>query len=261
MMLPEYILNHLYYQDTQDEQAAKTILEKSASGNFLFCKGRKQDEICLVYKAMFRGKPEIRSTVIEYQIEEGVLNSRGPLVTKSMGRHTTLYSLSQGLGKFLQGWTSELFTPVPLYQESDLSEHDRSVLENQYIAEYHAEQEMVSNIKQKLLTIFNIIHEKIPPEEEGEVNPEKKLTYAGYSISEPQKYSTDEVICKISSLNCTEGALVFISSYNIRLLPCSRTSPILKEQNLLERLTDVCTHGGNEVVDQPSKAKSPMGGM
>lgn len=88
--------------------------------------------------------------------------------------------------------------------------------------------------------------------DQEQANPHKEISHGGYAISQPQEYSTDEILCKLHTPSCSEGAQVFLSSCDMRFASDREThASIFKDHDLLDRLIEAC-HSAEEEVSQAS---------
>lgn len=106
-MFSKSILSDPYFHNDHNEQTAREALHNAGNENFLFCPGKKENEILLVYKAEYNQQNQVRTINLNYYDSDDSIDHN------SLGEHATLHSVSQALIKFLNGWTTKAFTPIP----------------------------------------------------------------------------------------------------------------------------------------------------
>lgn len=272
-MLHQSIIKHPYFNEELNEASAKEHLKNSTEGNFLFCKGTKNNEIILLYKAFYRGAEEVRVLKLN-------CDSSGGVSSTSLGSHSSLYSVPQALTKYLDGWTSSPFTPMhflkageiwarkvvkelqpitgldveivkhhifPFFNSATLGktalvsktwaalsyEEKPAQVEREQLAEKKA----ILRSQEMIKDIYKVI-KGMSPAPEGEGKPYNRLQYEGFTISEPMWYGSIQIICKLSTPTYSKYIKVREGAADIDVLQEGGSL----NSNDLNKLHELCTH-------------------
>lgn len=272
-MLPRQIINHPFFHAHLDELSAREFLKKTTEANFLFCnsKSNKKFNPCflLLYKASFRGQEEIRALTLNYN------ESLKTIEHASLGASSTLSSVVDKLPKFLNGFSDDIFNPSPCYNQVTRNNINKEIVQqaipglpNDVAKEIFSNLDLHSlynsmqvskswaaSINKNLFTIFKAndqveltnkagqkqkiqnVFEKIKSDlllgNEGTC-----LMYQDFILSEPQWYSSVEILCRIQSKE--ENGYLFIGNGSLRWAEAK-----VVEDKFVQRLEEACRLGKN----------------
>lgn len=277
LMLPNSIIYHPYFHKDIEEAKAFEILKRCQDkSNFLFCHGKKPDEFLLCYKAKFKGQEEIRKLIFSYSTTHKIMQSSSlgkhptlyaaaqqlsiflkgyadeaflpmPIYNNTINKQLNSKLEQEAIPGLINDVTSQLIFPkLPvnsLFNAVQVAKNWQ-VLINKNLFNFFKSQDDAYKQKQIILAqkakfIFDRITNNISPHIPDTSKFPKELSYDGCIISEPEWYSSDEILCKINSAEYHDQWL-FVSKYALRW-----ANDLLIDERLYEQLENTCRNGAN----------------
>lgn len=245
-------------------------------GNLLFISGSKKDDVILLYKAFFNGAIQIREMILSYHdgLHSSSLGSHTYLesyvesLTKFLDGWTSSPFIAREISSEIEEKISQsehemdAMPPLPneivheIFRKLDSKDLKAASVvckiwglfaENakKEIAKdkWRAEQEEIIFNKEKINIVFEHIKNRLKPDSEGNGDIGKRLSYKGFTISEPTWYGVNSIMFKLNGPDYRNVSA---------RISCNRASIDLfnyKETNFnnkyLPNLVELCEKGKN----------------